>query len=115
MTQVERLAAFVVRAAYEDLSQEARQQLKIRTLDALGCAIGAMDGPPIEMLRGQLDRLLEIAASVVRDSDKHELRVAHRVMRREAQPLFGTAQRLRSLPEIGQRPARQRPGERDLP
>src|SRR5437899_8322158 len=55
MTQVERLAAFVVRAAYEHLSQEARQQLKIRTLDALGCAIGAMDGPPIEMLRSQLE------------------------------------------------------------
>src|SRR6266700_3156968 len=54
MTQVEQLAAFVVRKSYEDLSEEARQQLKIRILDALGCAIGALEGPPIKMLRAQL-------------------------------------------------------------
>ena len=53
MTEVERLAAFVVRAAYEDLSEEARRELKIRVLDALGCAIGAMEGPPIEMIQAQ--------------------------------------------------------------
>ncbi len=55
MTQVEQLAAFVVRSTYEDISEEARQQLKIRILDALGCAIGAVEGPPIKMLRAQLD------------------------------------------------------------
>ena len=55
MTQVEQLAAFVVRKSYEDLSEEARQQLKIRILDALGCAIGALEGPPIKMLRAQLE------------------------------------------------------------
>ncbi|GHO49597.1 MmgE/PrpD family protein [Ktedonospora formicarum] len=55
MTQVEQLAEFVVRARYEDLSEEARQQLKIRILDALGCAIGALDGPPIKALRTQID------------------------------------------------------------
>ncbi len=55
MTQVEQLAAFVVRSRYEDLSEEARQQLKIRILDALGCAIGAIEGPPMQMLRAQLD------------------------------------------------------------
>src|ERR1700694_4346577 len=55
MTQVEQLAAFVVRATYEDLSEEARQELKIRVLDALGCAIGALDGPPINMIREQLE------------------------------------------------------------
>ncbi len=55
MTQVEQLAAFVVRMTYEDLSDEARQQLKIRILDALGCAIGALEGPPIKMLRAQLE------------------------------------------------------------
>src|SRR5690242_21889226 len=42
MTQVEQLAAFVVHMTYEDLSEEARRQLKIRILDALGCAIGAL-------------------------------------------------------------------------
>ncbi|HWZ17824.1 MAG TPA: MmgE/PrpD family protein, partial [Ktedonobacteraceae bacterium] len=55
MTQVEQLAAFVVRAKYEDLSDEARQQLKIRIIDALGCAFGALDGPPIKMLQAQLE------------------------------------------------------------
>jgi 2-methylcitrate dehydratase len=42
-------------ATYEDLSEEARQALKIHVLDALGCAIGALDGPPIRMLRAQLE------------------------------------------------------------
>ncbi len=55
MTQVEQLAGFVVRTRYEDLSEEARQQLRIRVLDALGCAIGALEGPPIGMLRAQLE------------------------------------------------------------
>jgi 2-methylcitrate dehydratase len=55
MTQVEQLAAFVKRVAYEDLSEEARQQLKIRVLDALGCAIGALNGPPIRRLRTEIE------------------------------------------------------------
>jgi 2-methylcitrate dehydratase len=55
MTQVEQLADFVVRTKYEDLSEEARQQLKIRILDALGCAFGALEGPPIKMLQAQLE------------------------------------------------------------
>ncbi len=55
MTQVEQLAAYVVKTHYEDLSDEARRQLKIRVLDALGCAIGALEGPPIKMLRAQLE------------------------------------------------------------
>ncbi len=55
MTQAEQLAAFVVRATYEDLSEEARQELKLRVLDALGCAIGALKGPTIKMLEAQLE------------------------------------------------------------
>jgi 2-methylcitrate dehydratase len=55
MTQVEQLAAFVERMTYDDLSEEARYQLKIRILDALGCAIGALEGPPIKMIRTQLE------------------------------------------------------------
>ncbi len=55
MTQVEQLAAFAVQTRYEDLSEEARHQLKIRVLDALGCALGALEGPPIKMLRSQLE------------------------------------------------------------
>ncbi len=55
MTQVEQLAAFVVHTRYEDLSEEARQQLKIRIIDALGCAFGALEGPPLAILRAQID------------------------------------------------------------
>lgn len=55
MTQVEQLAAFAAQTTYEDLSEAARQQLKIRVLDALGCALGALEGPPIQMLRSQLE------------------------------------------------------------
>src|SRR5579883_2770245 len=55
MTQVEQLAKFAVQARYEDLSEEAVQQLKIRILDALGCAFGALEGPPIRMVRAQLE------------------------------------------------------------
>ena len=43
MTHAEQLAAFIVRASYEEVFTEARQQLKIRILDALGCAIGALE------------------------------------------------------------------------
>ena len=32
---------------YEELSETARQQLKIRILDALGCAIGALEAEPL--------------------------------------------------------------------
>ncbi len=55
MTRVEQLAAFVVQAAYDNLSNKASQELKIRVLDALGCAVGALEGPPIKMLRAQLE------------------------------------------------------------
>ncbi len=55
MTQVEQMAKFVVRASYDDLSKDARLQLKIRTLDALGCAIGALGEDPIRMIRAQTD------------------------------------------------------------
>jgi len=54
MSCVENLAAFVCRSAYEDLSDTARQQLKIRILDALGCAAGALDGEPVQIIRRQI-------------------------------------------------------------
>ena len=54
MTHVQKLAHFVDDASYEDLSDEAQQQLKVRVLDSLGCAIGALDGKPIHALRAHL-------------------------------------------------------------
>src|SRR5262245_1183657 len=55
ITQAGRLAAFVVRASYDDLSEAARCHLKIRILDSLGCAIGALEGEPIRSLRAQIE------------------------------------------------------------
>ena len=54
MTMVEQLAAFAVKARYEDLSRAAVEQTKIRILDALGCAIGALDGEPIRAIGEQI-------------------------------------------------------------
>lgn len=51
MTRVEELAAFVTRARFEDVSDAAREQLKVRIIDALGCAIGAVEGGPVRLLR----------------------------------------------------------------
>lgn len=50
-TIVQQLAQFVVNASYDDLSGEARRQLKVRILDSLGCAIGAVRGEPIRYIR----------------------------------------------------------------
>ena len=55
MTAVELLARFVVERSWDDLSDAARQELKIRVLDALGCAIGALDAPPVQAIRDQLE------------------------------------------------------------
>ncbi len=51
MTAVERLAEFAVSAPYEELSEPVRQQLKIRILDGLGCAIGALESEPAKIIR----------------------------------------------------------------
>ena len=55
MTQVDRLAEFAAGACYEDLSEEAVRELKIRVLDSLGCAIGALGGEPARLVREQIE------------------------------------------------------------
>ena len=57
MTAVERLARFVVARSWDDISDPARRELKIRILDALGCALGALDAPPVRAVRGVVDDL----------------------------------------------------------
>ena len=51
----EGLARFSTRASYEDLSEAAREQLKIRVLDSVACAIGALDGEPVRLVRAQVE------------------------------------------------------------
>lgn len=55
MTHAEQLAAFVVRASYDDLSTTAREQLKLRVLDSIGCAIGALEGEPLRLIRSHIE------------------------------------------------------------
>lgn len=55
MTYAEQLANFSAAASYASLSSSARLQLKIRVLDALGCAIGALEGDPVKRIRHQID------------------------------------------------------------
>ena len=55
LTIAERLAGFATRASYDDLSEGARDQLRIRVLDALACAIGALDGEPMRLVRAQVE------------------------------------------------------------
>ena len=53
-TRVEELARFVCRSRWDDISEPAREQLKLRVLDSLGCALGALDGEPVAMVREQV-------------------------------------------------------------
>src|SRR5215471_10566857 len=57
MTEVERLARFVDERQFGDIGAEARQQLKIRVLDTIGVAIGALDAPPILAVSRLIDEL----------------------------------------------------------
>ena len=56
-TEVSRLATFVAAATFENLSPDALEQLKIRVLDTIGVAIGALDAPPIMAIRGLVEDL----------------------------------------------------------
>ena len=51
MTVVEQMAEFAVRADMTSMSRSALLQLKIRILDSLGCAIGALGGDPVRRVR----------------------------------------------------------------
>jgi 2-methylcitrate dehydratase len=55
MACVEDLAQFVVQSSERDLSDAAREQLRIRILDALGCAIAGMEGEPVRVLRAHTE------------------------------------------------------------
>jgi 2-methylcitrate dehydratase len=52
-TRVEQLAEFVTGAEFDQLSDDAREQLKLRVLDSLGCALGALEGEPVKMIAEQ--------------------------------------------------------------
>jgi 2-methylcitrate dehydratase len=51
MAEVHELARFIDEAAFERISDEAVEQLKLRILDSLGVAIGAIGSEPTRMVR----------------------------------------------------------------
>lgn len=55
MTVVQQMASFVHRAGFDELSDNAREQIKIRILDSLGVAIGALGAGPIQSIRAHID------------------------------------------------------------
>ena len=55
MTVAAQLARFVVERSWDDLSERAREELKIRVLDALGCSLAAIDAPPVRAIRAGLE------------------------------------------------------------
>ncbi len=55
MTMVQELGQFVVDRSFDDLSDAAVEALKIRVLDGLGCALGAVDGGPIGAIRDHIE------------------------------------------------------------
>ncbi|HET7569856.1 MAG TPA: MmgE/PrpD family protein [Gammaproteobacteria bacterium] len=56
-TEVRRLAGFVHAAQFAQISAPALEQLKIRVLDTLGVAIGALDAAPLVAIRELIESL----------------------------------------------------------
>src|SRR5512141_2195197 len=54
-TLSEQLGAFSEQSRWEDLTPAARAGLKIRTLDALGCAFGSLASGAVRSLRQEID------------------------------------------------------------
>lgn len=57
MTEAQDLARFVAHASFDVLSADALAQLKIRVLDTLGVAIGAVDAAPMRAVRQLVEDL----------------------------------------------------------
>jgi 2-methylcitrate dehydratase len=57
MTEVEQLARFVAERQFGDISAHALAQLKIRVLDTIGVAIGALDAEPMVAVARLIDQL----------------------------------------------------------
>ncbi|MGA6993814.1 MAG: MmgE/PrpD family protein [Candidatus Deferrimicrobiaceae bacterium] len=55
LSRSEEMAAFVERAEWKQISPESREALKVRVLDSLACAFGAIRGEPIRMIRREIN------------------------------------------------------------
>jgi 2-methylcitrate dehydratase len=57
MTVRKELAEFSRNATFEDLTEDTVEQLKLRILDGIGCAIGALGAEPVESVRNHVNEL----------------------------------------------------------
>lgn len=57
MTEVEQLAQFIQKSNFQSLSDKTILELKIRILDSLGCALGALNADPIERIKRYLETM----------------------------------------------------------
>jgi 2-methylcitrate dehydratase len=55
MKEIELLSQYITSLQFSDLHPKTIESLKIRVLDSMGCAIGALDGPPIQMIRKHIE------------------------------------------------------------
>jgi 2-methylcitrate dehydratase len=55
MTHVERLGAFAANASFDQLSEAGVEALKLRVLDSLGTALGALGAEPVALVRQQVE------------------------------------------------------------
>ena len=55
MTQIQQLSDFIVNASFTDMSGFAVRALKTRLLDALGCALGALENELIRPIKDQIE------------------------------------------------------------
>lgn len=65
MTIVQQLAKFIQQTQFKDLSEEAKKQTKIRILDSLGTAIGALEGEPVRYIRKHIDEFQHDGANTL--------------------------------------------------
>lgn len=54
-TMVQQLGAFVAGADFATLSEAAQDTLKLRILDAVGCAVGALGSPVLNAVRAEIE------------------------------------------------------------
>ncbi|MGH7919314.1 MAG: MmgE/PrpD family protein [Candidatus Dormibacteraceae bacterium] len=57
MTEVERLAAFAAEVGWTELSPQVRETLKLRVLDSLGCAFGALRSPVVRSVQQYVEEM----------------------------------------------------------
>ncbi len=57
MTIAKELAGFIAGRSFDDISGRAKKELKIRVLDSLACALGALSGEPVEIILQYIDEM----------------------------------------------------------